>query len=330
MVWHPLLRTRYLKGRTRRLYFVGRDEELRNLKTALIEHGSAAITGHGGLGKSQLMTAFAERAENDGDVTGETFWVTADGEALQVVKAFATFVQILTGASISDTYRTEQEYVLPALRDALAKRRGHWLLCIDNVDGAHDAEVQTILGDVCACAEPKTGNEWVVVTSRCVLPFLWSRMHENQNIVLGPLSLIDAMCVLWRYRESLMTTSSDDVSILEAVNRFKSENGKEYSALQQLCGYEWRCSLAGLTLALVQAGTFISIRKCKFSDYLQRYQKAEGKLELELILPETNDSKLRKEQRAILKTWSINMCRPYESGRPIPSVPRTRSSELSF
>ena len=45
-------------------YFVGRNAELDRLKALLNECGSAAITGYGGLGKTQLMAAFADRVSN--------------------------------------------------------------------------------------------------------------------------------------------------------------------------------------------------------------------------------------------------------------------------
>ena len=58
-------------------YFVGRYAELDRLKTLVQKYGSAAITGYGGLGKTQLMAAFANRLELDGDDSG--WGVLGDG-----------------------------------------------------------------------------------------------------------------------------------------------------------------------------------------------------------------------------------------------------------
>lgn len=53
---------------------------MRQLKEILWRHGSAVISGYGGLGKSQVMTALAERAETDGDFLGGCRWKRIDSD----------------------------------------------------------------------------------------------------------------------------------------------------------------------------------------------------------------------------------------------------------
>ena len=47
-------------------FFSGRKKELKTLEGILKKRGSAVITKYGGVGKTELMVAFADRAERDG------------------------------------------------------------------------------------------------------------------------------------------------------------------------------------------------------------------------------------------------------------------------
>lgn len=92
-------------------FFVGRDREARQVMEKPQTYGSVVITGYGGLGKSQLMAAFAERSDADGDVPGGVFWVVADGNTCQVVEALAIFVERLKSVRIPENERQDQERI---------------------------------------------------------------------------------------------------------------------------------------------------------------------------------------------------------------------------
>lgn len=196
---------------------MGRGKEMQKLKEILWHYGSAAITGIGGLGKSQLMAAFAERAEVDGEVPGDVFWVVADGDASQLVESFAVLAEKLQGSMISDHERQNPKVVLSILRNMLSKTSGRFLLCLDNVDNASDPEVAEILDELYAVLDPTKSNGWEIVKSRSGMPRLWESMNLELNIVLAPLSVGDAIDVLWRYKESIQSRHASDEEIAEAV-----------------------------------------------------------------------------------------------------------------
>lgn len=138
--------------------------------------------------------------------------------------------------------KDEQEIVLSSLRDVLGERNGRWLLCIDGVDDASERGVRGILEEVSSIAESKKGGSWVVVTFRCEHSVLWNNMQKKQNIIFEFfLSVEDAMYVLWRYEESIRTTSTPDGVVADAVSRFKQVNEEEYDALRELCGFRLQC-----------------------------------------------------------------------------------------
>lgn len=99
-------------------------------------------------------------------------------------------------------------------------------------------------------------------------------MLECQNIVLMPLSVKDAMYVLWRYKESIESDMISDENVAEALDQFQQENENENRALRELCGYGWSRSLAGLPLALIHAGAYTRRFKLLFSKYLELFQEA--------------------------------------------------------
>lgn len=86
---------------------------------------SAAITWLGGLGKTQLMAAFAQGAERDENSPRIVYWITADGEASDVVKSLALLAEHLTGWEIPTKDRVKPEIVLAALRNPLTKANRH-------------------------------------------------------------------------------------------------------------------------------------------------------------------------------------------------------------
>lgn len=135
-----------------------------------------------------------------------------------------------------------------------------------------------------------TGNNgWVIVTSRAGSPLLWSRMKFAQNLVLQPLSEEDAAGMLWRMKESIDTRDASDYVIKGLLEDFKKDNPVEYRALLELCGSDWNFGLAGLPLALAQAGAYIRHRRCSFSKYLQLYREASMMAKLSYMLRKTEE-----------------------------------------
>ncbi len=282
-------------------FFVGRDEERRNLLRILERYGSAAITQYGGAGKTQLMVSFAEYAHDQGLVSGGIFWVIADGSKEKVLSSFVDFVQRLGQFALPERDKSCTRAVVSSLRRAFAEVEGRWLLCVDNADCAETAE---ILGDVAKLAEPNCG--WLLVTSRRGAPGLWPGMTDSQLLRLEPLSQEDAMSVLWRWGKAKPRDLEDDAQVFSDIDRLKYEDKAEYRALADLAGVDHNHGLARLPLALVQAGSFIRSAALSFYDYFKMFQDERN--DLPQMLETAMDSGLvRNEQKAIWTTWRVSM-----------------------
>ncbi len=195
-------------------FFSGRKKELKTLKDILEKRGSAVITQYGGAGKTELMIAFADRAEQDEEVPGGAFWVAVDGDERDVTCSLAGLAEKLTGRKIDEDERQNAHMVIESLKQGLNERQGLWLLCLDNAD---DSQVLGILNEVCGIAEPSRGNGWVVVTSRQSQPHIWQRMKSEQKLVLTPLCTEDAMVALLRQIRKIETADADDDGVMAEI-----------------------------------------------------------------------------------------------------------------
>lgn len=131
-------------------YFVGRREEICTLKAKLMEYGSMVISKFGGVGKTQLLIAFAEAAEKEGLIPGGCFWVPAHGSRADVMNSLANFVESLNQRKLQLEHRNDALYVLGELQKQLASVNGRWLICLDNAD---EPEINGIIGDLCRITE---------------------------------------------------------------------------------------------------------------------------------------------------------------------------------
>ena len=109
--------------------FTGREEELENLRASLLDGGTAAltqaITGLGGVGKTQLAIEYAHRHRDDYEVI---WWVRAE-EPAQLADDFGALAKAL---DLPEKDATDQS----AIRDAVCRwleSNGGWLLVFDNV-----------------------------------------------------------------------------------------------------------------------------------------------------------------------------------------------------
>ncbi len=285
-------------------FFSGRSKELKSLKSILEKHGSAVITQYGGIGKTELMIAFADRAERDKQVPGGVFWVTVDGGVKDVLDSLAGLAEKLTRRRMSEDERRNANLVILSLKQGLSEKQGRWLLCLDNAD---DSEVSGILNEVCGIAKPSQGNGWIVVTSRQGQPHIWDRMKSEQKLALEPLCAEDAMVTLWRQVQKTESGDADDDKVMKEIQELEGVNQVEYCAMKKLCGGDSGHGLGGLPLALVQAGSFIAQFKYSFADYLDLFENVSNE-NWEDIMNKTNEVKqIRESQRSIWTTWKISV-----------------------
>ena len=286
-------------------FFSGRSQELMKLKNILLSRGSAVITQYGGVGKTELMIALADRAKRDGEVPGGVFWAIVDGDENDVIGSLAGLAEKLTRRKMSEQDRRNASLVIAWLKQGLAERVGRWLLCLDNAD---NSKVNAILDEVCAIAGPSQGNGWIVVTSRQGQPQIWGRMKSEQKLILEPLCAEDAMVALWRRSRVIEAGDSDDDEVLREIEKLESDNDIEYRALKELCGDDGAYSLGGLPLALVQAGTYIARFECSFAEYLNQFKSANRNEAWQAIMNKTEELKsIRESQKSIWTTWKISV-----------------------
>jgi tetratricopeptide (TPR) repeat protein len=132
--------------------FTGRMGLLERLRSALTEvsYGPAvvALTGMGGVGKSQLAAEYAYRWQTDYD---RVWWVRAE----QPATLLADYAALADQLGLPERRDPDQGVVVAAVRGWLERNR-RWLLVLDNAEQA--ATVRPVL--------PRGGGGGVVITSR--------------------------------------------------------------------------------------------------------------------------------------------------------------------
>ena len=118
--------TRWTVPYARNPFFTGRESVLAALHAALQKRGTAALTGLGGVGKTQTATEYAYRHRKDYQ---SVLWASAESrEAL-----LSNFVSIAGVLNLPESTAKEQEAAVGAVRRWL-EAHSRWLLVLDNAD----------------------------------------------------------------------------------------------------------------------------------------------------------------------------------------------------
>jgi tetratricopeptide (TPR) repeat protein len=219
-------------------FFTGREDILAQLHAALHNSKAAALTqtqaisGLGGIGKTQIAVEYAYRYRNHYQAI---LWIAASSR-----EAFtADFVMLAALLDVPEQHEQDQDIVVRAVRRWLTTH-SDWLLILDNVDNpsmiADFLPVQ-ISGDV-------------LITTR--LQALGTLAH---SIEVEKMVLDEGVNFLLRRIKVLAPGAS--------LNQSPNEN--------QAMAAEIVTALAGLPLALDQAGAYIEETRCGFSQYLKLY-----------------------------------------------------------
>jgi tetratricopeptide (TPR) repeat protein len=130
-------------------YFTGREELLGRLRSQLAERHRAALSGLGGVGKTQAAMQYA--LQHRADYPDGVFWVNAESVA-GLTSGFVEIAQTLhLGAAAGSDHERIVAAVLKWFDDA-----DRWLLILDNVEGRE--EVRPFV--------PKSDKGDVIITSR--------------------------------------------------------------------------------------------------------------------------------------------------------------------
>jgi tetratricopeptide (TPR) repeat protein len=253
--------------------FVGRDSYLNRLESALFtEHQPAkfAITGLGGMGKTQIVLELAYRArEKNQDCS--VFWVPAtNAESLQ--QAFIDIGQQLGILRSED----EQANVKKLVQGHLSQQSmGQWLFIVDNVDDMDmwNNELKAYL--------PKSQQGCVICTTRNRKVAI--KIAAAPNVIEVPemdeemaMQLLGTSLV----HQELLASREDALKLLE--------------------------QLTFLPLAIVQAATYINENGIVLSEYLSLLEEQEQDV-VELLSEEfEDDGRYEDIKNPVATTWLIS------------------------
>jgi tetratricopeptide (TPR) repeat protein len=221
-------------------FFLGRDDELTQLRSRL-RAGQAtalsqpqAISGLGGIGKTQLALEYAYRYHQDYQ---EVLWVRAESaEAL-----ISSYVAAASLLRLPEYEAKEQEVIVQAVKTWLLSHRD-WLLILDNADEL------TLLPDF---LPPSRGGH-LLLTTRAAAP---GRLAHRLEIA----TLLPEQGALFLLRRA--TLAAPD-AILEQASLQERELALQISQ-----------ELGGLPLAIDQAGAYLEETGTNLADYWHLYQQ---------------------------------------------------------
>jgi hypothetical protein len=229
----------------RNAYFTGREDILKRLAEALRTGNTAAliqpqaISGLGGIGKTQSAIEYAYRYSNDYQAV---LWVTAATRDTLI----ASFLELARLLNLPEKNEQDQNITVQAVKRWL-EHHDDWLLIVDNADDLALAEEFL----------PTGGNGHILLTTRAQAP---GTLAEGINVEKmgteeGMLLLLRRAKVLAR-EASLAQASVTDRAAAESIVT----------------------AMDGLPLAIDQAGAYIEETQCSVSDYLVSYRQRQAEL----------------------------------------------------
>ena len=280
-------------------YFTGRDQVLKTLyqqlhggQTAAISQ-TQAISGLGGIGKTQTAVEYAYRYRDD---YRYVFWVGADTE-LDLTSGYVSIAQTLN-LPLKDT--ENQDETVQAVRVWLGREEG-WLLIFDNAD--QPELVQPFL--------PREIQGHILVTSRAQD---FQDLGIVQAVEMATLNPEEAVAFMLHRtgrthpvgahpRVRPMQGIEPNTDLSPGPNPTVTGSGQsrgiaptEYAAATALAA-----ELGYLPLALEQAAAYIVTNRVPFADYLNSYRKQRLK-RLEKAKP-----KLGHYPDSVATTWALNL-----------------------
>ena len=224
----------------RNSYFTGREDILKKLYDALRTDKTAAITqpqavsGLGGIGKTQSAVEYAYRYRNDYQAV---LWARAETRQLLV----SDFVVVAGLLNLPEKDVQDQNKAVEAVRRWLKEHRD-WLLILNNADD---------LAMVKEFIPPVFGGHILLTTRAQAMGRLAHRIEiEQMEPEEGALFLL---------RRAGIIVESD---VLDKASEAKRNKAKEISQ-----------EMDGLPLALDQAGAYIEETSYGLANYLDLYQK---------------------------------------------------------
>src|SRR6266700_3495521 len=223
----------------RNLLFTGRKVVLERLYEALGADKKAALSGLGGIGKTQTAVEYAYRYRDDYD---PILWAKA--ESLESINSdFVTIAHLL---NLSEKLEQEQHLIVEAVKRWFKTHDG-WLLILDNAD-----DLEMVRGFI-----PTDGQGYILLTTRAQATRRIARRIEieEMNVDEGALFLLRRATII------------DSDAPLDTASTTDRTTAREISQ-----------AMDGLPLALDQAGAYIEETGYGLSDYLKLYKTRQAEL----------------------------------------------------
>ena len=220
-------------------FFTGREKILEALRAALETRGRAALSGLGGVGKTQTATEYAYQYRKEYQ---SVFWARAESRDTLL----PGFVAIATALHLPESAAQKQEEAVAAVQRWLEANPG-WLLVLDNAD------------DLALACDfiPRDAPGHILLTTRAQATSVIAERVEIQKMETGEgaLFLLRRAGIIAR-DAPLRAAREGDRQLAEQISR----------------------ELGGLALALDQAGAFIEEAPSSLAEYLDFYRSERSKL----------------------------------------------------
>ncbi len=220
-------------------FFTGREEVLLHLHdqltatSAVALNQTQAISGLGGIGKTQIAIEYAHRYRDDYDAV---FWITAaTRETLH-----SDFVALARLLQLPVQDLSDQQVIVDAVKQWLA-RHEQWLLILDNADEL----------DLLTDFLPTGDTGYILLTTRAQ-----ATGSLAPSISIEQMSGEEGALLLLRRAQLLAPKAS-----LEHVSEVERAQAETLVV-----------AMGGLPLALDQAGAYIEETSCGLSGYLELYR----------------------------------------------------------
>ncbi|HEV2762188.1 MAG TPA: TIR domain-containing protein, partial [Pyrinomonadaceae bacterium] len=222
-------------------FFTGRAQILEDLRRTLAAEGKAALSGMGGVGKTQSAAEYAHRHRQD---YAAVLWAGADTEESLKSDLAAAAVTL----NLPEQGESDRDLIVAAVKRWL-ERNSNWLLILDNAD---DLSV----------ASDFLSREWrghLLLTTRAhATDVLRKEPVTEMTPEEGALFLLRRAKLIPRNAALEAATESDRDAAMELTRE-----------------------VGGLPLALDQAGAFIEKMSSTPAEYLDLYRKEGAKLRAE-------------------------------------------------
>ncbi len=229
----------------RNAYFTGREDILKRLSEALRTGKPAALTqpqaisGLGGIGKTQSAVEYAYRYYNDYQAV---LWITAATRDT-IITSFLDLARLLNLPEKDDQ---DQTIIVQAVKHWL-EHHDDWLLIVDNADDVVLTDEFLPTGD--------TGH--ILLTTRAQAPGI---LAEGINV--EKMGTEEGMLLLLRRAKVL----AKETPLVQAS---ETDRGAAERIVKEM---------DGLPLALDQAGAYIEETHCSVSAYLDSYRQRQAEL----------------------------------------------------